>query len=84
MDTKLTLKLNSEVIQQAKYYAASQHRSLSKLIEDYLKSLINKTDPDKKEIEISPFVKSIATGVKIPADIDEKTVYADHLMNKYR
>ena len=42
MDAKLTLKLDKDVIDRAKEYASSQNRSLSRLIESYLKSLINK------------------------------------------
>ena len=86
MNTKLTLKLNTEVIQQAKQYAVSQHRSLSSIVEDYLKVLTSQIDPNQEtdEIEISPFVKSMATGVKISADIDVKTAYTDHLLEKYQ
>ena len=86
MNTKLTLKLNAEVIQQAKNYAASQQRSLSGIVEAYLKSLTDQTDPEKDadEIIISPYVRSMATGVKIPANLDVKTVYTDHLMEKYQ
>ena len=36
MDTKLTLKLDKNVIEKAKIYAAEQERSLSKIIESYL------------------------------------------------
>ena len=76
----LTLKLNAEVIQRAKNYAASQHRSLSGIVEAYLKSLVNQAGPEKDtdEIVISPYVKSMATGVKIPSDIDAKAVHIDH------
>ncbi|GAA0878868.1 hypothetical protein GCM10009119_18360 [Algoriphagus jejuensis] len=85
MDTKLTLKLDKEVIEKAKKYASGQKRSLSGLIESYLKSLIN-TDPTKKSdgIEISPFVKSMQTGVKLPADLDEKNAYRHHLSEKHK
>jgi hypothetical protein len=85
MDTKLTLKLDKYVIDKAKDYASSQNRSLSRLIESYLKSLI---DTDKKEIsddiEISPFVKSLQTGVKIPADFDYKEAFGENLAEKYK
>ena len=83
MDTKLTLKLDTEVIEHAKHYAASQQRSLSEIVEDYLKLLTEQTKP-KDEIEISPFVKSMATGVKIPTDIDYKSAYVDYLMKKHK
>jgi hypothetical protein len=42
MDTKLTLKLDKYVIDSAKEYASSHKRSLSGLIEAYLKTLIKK------------------------------------------
>ncbi len=83
MDAKLTLKLKQEVIEKAKSYAAKKQLSLSRLIENYLSSLI--ADPkNENEIEISPFVKSISTGVKIPADLDYKKEYAAHLAEKYQ
>ena len=85
MDTKLTLKLDKNVIDRAKEYASSQNRSLSRLIESYLKSLIDTDNthmPDN--IEISPFVKSMQTGVKIPADLDYKKAYGDYLAEKYK
>lgn len=85
MEKKLTLKIEKEVIEKAKEYAASQKRSLSELIEAYLKSLTNedKSKPDS-DITISPFVKSLKTGVKIPADYDYKTSYRNHLSQKHK
>ncbi len=85
MDTKLTLKLDKFVIDKAKDYASTHKRSLSRIIESYLRSLINNNDPkDSDDIEISPFVKSIATGVNIPADFDIKKEYGDYLTQKYK
>jgi len=46
MDTKLTLKLDKEVINRAKRYAESKRISLSKLIESYLQ-LLTKNYDDK-------------------------------------
>lgn len=46
MDKKLTLKLDSHVIEKAKEYAASQNRSLSGLIESYLMKLISEGSSD--------------------------------------
>ncbi len=85
MDTKLTLKLDKFVIERAKEYASSHNRSLSRMIESYLKSLVDKDAPDSKDdIEISPFIKSMATGVKIPADFDYKKGYSAYLAEKYK
>lgn len=81
MDTKLTLKLNQKIIEKAKVYAANKKVSLSRIVEAYLQSL---TSESTSEFEISPFVKSIATGTEIPADFDYKKEYADHLIEKHK
>lgn len=82
MDTKLTLKLNKSVIEKAKEYASNKKISLSRIIEAYLQSLTSEIE--NSEFEISPFVRSIATGVKIPTDLDYKKDYSDYLMEKYK
>jgi hypothetical protein len=83
MDTKLTLKLDQEVIEKAKLYASEKKLSLSRLIENYLNSLTSEK-PKKNEFKISPFVKSLSSGVKIPADYDYKKDRADYLEKKYK
>ena len=83
MDTKLTLKLDQEIIEKAKKYASDKNVSLSKLIENYLQALTSNKE-QTNEIEISPFVKSLATGTKIPADYDYKKEYSHHLVEKYK
>ena len=83
MNAKLTLKLDQEIIEKAKKYASERKLSLSRLIENYLGSL----PADKKnddEIEISPFIKSLQTVVKIPADLDYKKEYQNYLTEKYK
>ena len=85
MDAKLTLKLDKFVIEQAKEYASSHKRSLSRIIESYLKSLINRDkNENESDIEISPFVKSMSIGIKIPADLDYKSEIVDHLEEKHK
>ena len=85
MDSKLTLKLDKYVIDKAKNYASTQKRSLSRIIESYLRSLINKDQPEgKDDFEISPFVRNMATGIEIPDDFDYKDEYRNHLKQKYQ
>jgi len=84
MDSKLTLKLNASVIDRAKKYASNKKLSLSRLIENYLDSL---TREQKDDLEISPFVKSIASGKSIHADIEYKKLkeeYIDFLEKKHQ
>lgn len=85
MDTKLTLKLNQEVIEKAKQYASDKKLSLSRLIENYLNSLTSEKS-NKNELEISPFVKSLTAGIKysIPNDLDYKKERADYLEQKHK
>jgi len=82
MDAKLTLKLNQEIIEKAKQYASDKKLSLSRLIENYLSSLTS--DKMDNEMQISPFVKSLSSGIKLPADYDYKKDRADYLQNKYK
>ena len=85
VDTKLTLKLDKFVIDKAKEYALSHKRSLSRIVESYLMALIdNDKEQTGNDIEISPFVKSMQTGVKLPADFDYKEEYGNYLAEKYK
>jgi hypothetical protein len=79
MDTKLTLKLDSSVIEQAKTYAKKKNTSLSKLIESYLGLLL---DP-KENNEVTPLVKSLSGVLDLPKNFDYKKDYKKHISNKY-
>jgi hypothetical protein len=84
MDSKLTLKLDKSVIEQAKVYAKKNQVSLSRLIENYLASLTQKDKSNKKEIEITPLVKSLSGSIKVPDDFDYDKAKYDYLMEKYK
>ncbi len=79
MDTKLTLKLNGDIIEQAKTYAKNKNTSLSKLIESYLDFLV---DP-KENHEVTPLVKSLSGVINLPKNTDIKKEYKKHIANKY-
>ena len=81
MNTKLTLNLNAEIIHEVKKYAKSQQVSLSKLVENYLNSLISEESND--EDQISDFVKSMSTKTKLPSDFDAQKERLTHLEKKY-
>ena len=82
MDTKLTLKLDQKIIEKAKHYASEKKISLSRIIENYLNSLTS--DKTNNDIQISPFVKSLSSGIIIPAEYDYKKDRADYLEQKYK
>jgi len=78
MNTKLTLNIDKEIINEAKIYAKNHRVSLSKLIENYLNSLTQKS---KKKSSVSALVESL-TGI-IPNDYDEKDDYRNYIDKKY-
>ena len=82
MNTKLTLTIEQSVIEKAKKYARKKERSLSDLIENYLKALTNDEDP-KIENELSPALKSMKGSFKMPKDFDYKKELTDRLSEKY-
>jgi hypothetical protein len=79
MDSKLTLKLNKNVIQRAKQYAKENNMSLSRMIESYLQAVTLKKINNAK---ISPLVESL-TGVIEPENYDYRKDYTDFLSQKY-
>jgi len=81
MDTKLTLSIDKNVIEEAKEYAKSHKISLSRLIESYLSSLSTKKD---REIEITPLVKSLSGVIKLDDDFNYRESYTDYLIEKYK
>lgn len=81
MDTKLTIRLNENVIERAKIYARSHKISLSKLVESYLDSI---TKVKEKNSEITPLVESLSGEIDLPEDYDYKKDYANYLREKYK
>jgi hypothetical protein len=82
METKLTLRLNDDVIERAKIYARNHKVSLSKMIESYLDSVTRQTK--EKKTSITPLVESLSGVIDLPADFDYKKEYGDFLAEKYR
>ena len=72
MNNQLIISLDKEVIEKAKRYAESNQRSLTHLIESYLKSLSEDSKNHKIEnIEISDFVKKMQSGIELPIDLND-------------
>lgn len=84
MNTKLTLRLNDNVIERAKIYARSHNISLSKMIESYLDSITKQNEEEKKNVSITPLVESLSGVIQLPADFDYKKEYRNYLEEKYR
>ena len=81
MDAKLTLNIDRDIAHRAKVYAKKEGRSLSDLVENYLK-LLTKNSPIE-DSEYSPRVKALLGSVTLPKDFDYKREMADALVKKY-
>ena len=80
MNSKLTLTIDKSIIESAKSYARGKGRSLSDIIENYLKAI---TSEQKKDIEISPVTKSLRGSFKAPESFDYKDELSKSLSEKY-
>ncbi len=78
MDKKLTLKLDGNVIDHAKQYAALHHDSVSGLVERYLKALTRKS----KNSFSSQTVGEISGVIQLAENYNEKEDYKQFLVNK--
>lgn len=82
MNTKLTLTLEKEIIDRAKRYAKEEKRSLSDIVENYLKMLtLNK--PNEKVEKLNPTVESLRGSFKMPAEMDYKKELNKRREDKY-
>jgi len=80
METKLTLKLDKETIEQAKKYARQNDLSLSKMVEKYFESLNNNLDKNKN----TKLVNELSGIIKINEKIDYKDERMNRLVEKYK
>lgn len=81
MDTKLTLKLNSDIIEEAKQYAKESNTSLSKLIENYLSAITSNSNNKRK---VNPIVKSLTGIITLDDKKDYRKSYTKYLVEKYK
>ncbi|APS37470.1 hypothetical protein SAMN04488033_108129 [Salegentibacter agarivorans] len=83
MNTKLTLTIEQEIIKRAKDYAKEKNRSLSDIIENYLK-MLTKEEQKQKDRKLNPIVKSLKGSFKMPKDMDYKKELRNRLEEKYK
>jgi hypothetical protein len=81
MNTKLTLSIDKKTVGRAKKFARERNRSLSNLIENYLKSVaVEETGTG----EMTPLVAELS-GVLAPGSVKaHRSDYAAFLAGKYR
>lgn len=82
MNTKLTLTIEQEIIKKAKIYAKDNKRSLSNIIENYLK-MLTKEEKAADLKKLNPVVQSLKGSFKMPEDMDYKKELRNRLDEKY-
>lgn len=82
MSTKLTLTIRKDIIERAKGYAKEKNRSLSDIIENYLKSLTESNKLNSID-KLNPIVESLKGSFKMPKDMDYKKELKSRLEKKY-
>lgn len=80
MDTKLTLRLNKDIIEKAKVYARKRGQSLSGLVENYFRFIVYEKEPEEL---YTPLVRELSGIIELPAGYDLKEKYTDYLIEKY-
>ena len=83
MNTKLTLSLDSEIIKEAKVFAAKKRTSLSKLIENYFRTLISENKENETFTTMDDDIVKISGNIKLPKSIDTMELLTDRLLKKY-
>ena len=81
MDAKLTLSIDKDVTRRAKVYARSKGRSLSDLVENYLKLLTKNSSIE--DFEFTPGVKFLLGCISVPEGFDYKKEISESLTKKY-
>jgi len=80
VNTKLTLRLDDELIRKAKRYSSESGKSVSQLVADYF-ALID-TDEDIPGTEITPRVRSLIGSLRGATATEAD--YRRHLEEKYQ
>lgn len=65
------MTIEQEIIEKAKEYAKGKNRSLSDIIENYLK-ILTKEERAKDLKKLNPVVKSLKGSFKMPKNMDYK------------
>ena len=92
MQAKLTLRMDEELIAEAKQIAKENGKSVSQMVADYFRQFHHKSKTAEKslpldaETKLSPLTQQLVgllANAKIDEDIDAKAIYHEHLDEKY-
>ncbi len=80
MTTKLTLSIDKKIIARSKKYAAAQNRSLSDLVESYLRSI---TQNSVSTPLVTDKVKRLQGSFRVPPGFDYKKILQEEIIRKH-
>ncbi len=78
MQTKLTLRVEQDLVGRAKAYAAQRGKSVSQIVADFFSTL----DQSRAEAEVLPPITQSLKGALRDAEVDERD-YRRYLEEKY-
>lgn len=79
MVKKLTLTVDESTIEKAKQYAQHTGRSLSGIVENYLKTLVL----EGNDIEIEENISRLSGKIQLPENFDEDKELREYLEKKH-
>ena len=82
MNTKLTLSLDKDIIEQAKTYAKEHNMSLSFMIENYLQKIIS--EYSHQPVSKGSIVNELSGIISLNTEDDYKKEFTDYLTEKYK
>ena len=82
MNTKLTLTIEQSIIDKAKKYAKAKGRSLSDIVENYLKVITK--DENSNVIDPTPITSALRGSFKAPPGLDYEKELSKALAKKYQ
>ena len=77
---KLTLRMEAELVQNAKMYAAVHGKSLSQLVADYFSELTSQSTQEEKLPPLTQSLRGVLSNAG--GELDEDS-YKHHLEDKY-
>lgn len=89
MTQRVTIDINNDLLGLAQRYVSRKGSSLSSFIETLLYENVpaedqsDATERSARGVVISPFVASLGVDMGLSADVDEKTIYRQHLASKH-
>lgn len=84
MLTKLTLTIDQSVIEQAKKYAQQKNRSVSRIVEDYLKNISSKNETVSFQNNLNSPITDSISGMFLDTGQSYKEMLDESLREKFQ